>query len=93
MNRAERRRREKAAQKLAQRKSFTPQEWGVAVEAAYQLGVEMTIKAARKTLGLGDVRIERILQQLKVEEAAEFHDYTPGGVQFGYRSENTILRG
>jgi hypothetical protein len=60
MNRAQRRQRERSAQNYDNRKTFTKQELEDMNTHAFKIGTAMALYAAQQTMGLGEVRMDRM---------------------------------
>lgn len=74
MNRADKRRAERSANKYDQRTTFTKAEVERMNELAYDLGVKHTLEASNLALGIGPARQNRIKDKLQLLQALDF-DY------------------
>lgn len=71
MNRAERRRQEKAQSKYATRQTFNKKEYDTGLHDAYKRGQRIVIQAAQEILQLGPTRIDRLYARVVEIEIAE----------------------
>ena len=71
MNRAERRKKERQKEK---QKLFTEGEVKKLCTNSYRFGLDIAVKAASQVLGLGKVRIKRIVDKLEEIELKELNE-------------------
>jgi len=71
MNRAERRKKERQKEK---QKLFTEGEVKELCTNSYRFGLDIAVKAASQVLGLGKVRIKRIVDKLEEIELKELNE-------------------
>ena len=71
MNRAERRKKERQKEK---QKLFTEAKVKELCTNSYRFGLDIAVRAASQILGLGEVRIKRILDKLEEIELKELNE-------------------
>lgn len=79
MDRAEKKRRQRAVSRFNERRTFTPDEVKQMNIAAYEMGAQHIAEAVADVYGLGDKRLERIKEKLELLQQRDFSDFKATG--------------
>lgn len=75
MNRAERRQKQRSAQKYDGRQMFTKKELELSNEKSYELGVNHCIEAMKEEFGIGPKRMAAFMERLRWIQYQNFNLY------------------